>query len=145
MIGRAFLHARRGRSAALLAMLSTATIADDCAAQQEVGDPEAGKVVFQQCASCHAIGPGAATSSGGPSLNGVVGRRSAGDKEYNYSPQMRSARLVWDAPTLARFLTAPKRTVPGTRMLYNGLSSPGEVADVIAYISRYDEAGASKP
>jgi len=42
------------------------------------------------------------------------------------------------------FLKAPKSTVPGTRMLYNGLGNEKEVADVIAYLAQFDETGGPK-
>jgi cytochrome c2 len=138
------MHRLPSRSAVLLAALSLAVTAGESLAEQEVGNPDAGKFVFQQCAGCHSIGSGAGSTNAGPSLNGVFERRSGADTNFNYSPQMRSARLVWDAPTLSRFLTAPRRAVPGTRMLFNGLATPAEVADVIAYIARFDETGAVK-
>ncbi|MCP8936928.1 c-type cytochrome [Alsobacter sp. SYSU M60028] len=136
------MRARTGCAAIAIAAAVMATGA--ARAEPEAGDPVAGKDVFEQCVKCHAVGPDAATSNAGPRLNGVVGRRSAGDKEYNYSPQFRSARLTWDVATLSRFLKAPKSTVPGTRMLFNGLASPAEIANVIAYLAQFDEAGAVK-
>jgi cytochrome c len=113
--------------------------------QTPAGDPTSGREIFaQQCAKCHTVGPGAATSNAGPLLNGVIGRRSGTYPDFNYSPQFRSARLVWDGATLARFLKAPKSTVPGTRMLFNGLPAEKDAFDVIAFLAQFDETGAPK-
>lgn len=113
---------------------------------QEAGDPAGGAEVFkQQCAACHAVGPGAKATAAGPGLNGLIGRRAGGDKEFPYSPQNRTARITWDNPTLTRFLKAPKSLIPGTKMLFNGLSTPKEIADVVAYLAQFDDAGAKKP
>jgi cytochrome c len=110
----------------------------------ELGDPAVGKEVFQQCAKCHSIGPASATATAGPSLNGVIGRRSATSGDYNFSPQLRSARLVWDTSALARFLKAPRSLIPGTQMIFKGLTSEKEIADVIAYLAEFDDTGAVK-
>jgi cytochrome c len=111
---------------------------------QEAGDPVSGEAVFKQCVTCHAIGPGAKSGATGPHLNGLIGRASAADKEFNYSPQMRSARVTWYAAALARFVKSPKSLVPGTRMLFSGIGSAKETADLIAYLAQFDAQGEKK-
>lgn len=112
-------------------------------AQQQTGDLANGADVFaKQCAQCHGLGVDFKTGLAGPPLNGIVGRRSAQASGFNYSPQMRSARLTWDAPMLARYLKSPKGTIPGTRMLFNGLTSPKDISDVIALLETYNDNGA---
>jgi cytochrome c len=104
------------------------------------GDAAKGAMVFTQCSACHTVGPGAQKSIG-PVLNGVLGRRSATSAGYRYSGPMRNAALVWDEPTLARFLRGPERMLPGTKMVFPGLTSDQEVADVIAYLKQYGADG----
>ena len=111
---------------------------------QGKGDPVAGVEVFKKCEQCHSIGETIKAGNAGPALNGVIGRKSAYEKEFNYSPPMRSARLTWDEPTLARFLKSPKGLIAGTRMLFPGLSSPKDIEDVIAFMGQYDELGRKK-
>ena len=120
------------------------TLAATSAFAQGKGDPVAGEEVFKKCAQCHSIGETIKPGNAGPALNGVIGRKSAYDKEFNYSPPMRSARLTWDEPTLARFLKSPKGLIAGTRMLFPGLSAPKDIEDVIAFIDQYDENGRKK-
>ena len=57
-------------------------------------DLAAGKAKFQQCASCHAVGPGA---SGGyaPQLNGIVGRAAGSTSDFAYSAVLKHARFHW--------------------------------------------------
>lgn len=76
--------------------------------------------VFEPCAHCHQIGDGARTSSG-PVLTGIVGRPAA-STDYPYSQAMMKSGLTWDEATLRRFLADPSEVVPGTRMIFKGLS-----------------------
>jgi len=104
------------------------------------GQTDAGAVVFKKCMACHQVGP-SARNGVGPVLNGVVGRSAGTYPDYNYSPATRNSGLVWDEQTLARYLRAPREVVPGTRMLFIGLKKDQEVADVIAYLKRFDAGG----
>ena len=83
------------------------------------GDPEAGAQVFQACAACHTLEPGAHRT--GPSLAGVFGRK-AGTAEgfHRYSDTLKSADLVWREDTLSGFLADPQAFLPGSRMTFSG-------------------------
>ena len=79
------------------------------------GDAVAGKTVFEnQCANCHTTVIG--KDGFGPSLAGVLGRRSGSLAGYKYSTAMANAGLTWDGPTLESFLTSSTARVPGTPM-----------------------------
>ena len=104
------------------------------------GHPAAGAAVFQQCMSCHAVGPNASNGVG-PSLNGVVGRHSASAPGFHYSSAMRNSGLVWTPANIARFIAAPSNVVPGTHMTYGGLAGAQDRADVIAYLGQYGPDG----
>lgn len=106
-------------------------------------DPVHGQQVFARCAACHIVGPAPGTRMG-PALNGVVGRKSAAVAGYNYSAAMKKSGLKWDAPTLARFLQAPMKVVPGTKMAFAGLPSAQDQADVVAYLKQYRADGTKK-
>lgn len=95
------------------------------------GDAAHGKVVFGRCAFCHSLDAGKTLV--GPSLKGVVGRKSGAIEGYQYSQGMAAAGLTWDDATLDRFLAAPGAAVPGTKMLV-GIPAPADRADVIAYL-----------
>lgn len=93
---------------------------------------EGGAVVFKQrCQSCHTTAAGQ-RSSVGPNLAGVAGRPAA-SADFNYSPALKASGLTWDAATLDRFLAAPTKTVPGTRMLIP-VTDAKQRADVVAFL-----------
>jgi cytochrome c len=53
---------------------------------------------------------------------------------YNYSAALRSSGLTWNAATLDRWLTAPQRTVPGTKMPFAGIPDPARRKQVVDYL-----------
>ena len=89
-----------------------------------------GKQLFEACAACHTERPDAI----GPSLKGVVGRKSASVEGYRYSGPMRRTNLVWDEPNLRQFISDPQAKVPGNRMPFDGVREPRDIGDVIAYL-----------
>src|SRR5262249_21354549 len=93
-------------------------------------DAEHGKALFQTCAACHTDRPDAL----GPSLKGVVGRKSAALEDFRYSNPMKRANLVWDDDNLRAYISDPQAKVKGNRMPYGGVSDPKDVDDIIAYL-----------
>ncbi|MEA1676910.1 cytochrome c family protein [Nitrospirillum sp. BR 11163] len=104
------------------------------AVAQTAGDPVKGEKVFQRCKACHSAEKDGADKLG-PNLWGVVGRKSASEDGFNYSPAMKAANKTWDAATLDVYLTKPAALVPGTRMAFPGIPSAQDRVDVIAYLS----------
>jgi cytochrome c len=97
-------------------------------------DAAAGARIFKsQCSICHSPQPG--RNIIGPSLFGVVGRHSGTIPDFHYSAANRASGLVWNPPTLDRYLTAPREVVPGTLMTYPGLKDEHERDDLIAYLA----------
>ncbi|MGA7433354.1 MAG: c-type cytochrome [Xanthobacteraceae bacterium] len=92
-----------------------------------------GKVVFQNCAACHSDKPGAI----GPSLRGVVGRKSGSVEGFHYSDAMAHANLTWDEANLRDYIANPQAKVRGNRMPYGGLANAGDLDDLIAYLKDY--------
>jgi cytochrome c len=93
-----------------------------------------GKTVFRQvCSICHAVVAG--KNMVGPSLFGVVGRKSGTVPDFHYSDAMKNANLTWDQATLDRYLSNPRGVVAGTLMAYAGLKDDQKRKDVIAYLA----------
>ena len=114
-----------GLLAAACALASPASAQD--------GDPVRGAELFPiRCGECHAID--SPETKIGPSLQGVIGRTSGTLEGFGYSDAMKNAGIVWSAETLTTYLVAPRKTVPGTKMNFNGLKRPGEVEDITAYL-----------
>lgn len=87
---------------------------------------------FAQCAACHSTEKG--KMGIGPSLFGVYGTKSAEIPGYAFSDAMKSANLTWDDATLDKYLTAPMKVVPGTKMTFVGLSDAAKRKEVIEYL-----------
>jgi cytochrome c len=101
------------------------------------GDAEAGAKLFTRiCGGCHQVGE-SARGGFGPQLNGIFGRPSGSVVDYQYSDAMKSAGIVWTRETLTAYLEAPKKVVPGTRMIFWGLSDPEKIEDVLAYLQTF--------
>ena len=99
------------------------------------GDAAAGEQVFKKCAACHSIADKA--NRVGPSLLGVVGRKTASVEGYAYSDAMKAygaTGAVWDEKTLDTYLTDPKGTVGATKMAFAGLKDQADRDNVIAYL-----------
>ena len=95
-------------------------------------DVEAGKVEFKKCALCHTAEAG--KNKIGPSLFGVVGRKSASLDSYSYSEAMKKFDHTWTPETLDTYLADPRAVVPGTKMIFPGIKDEKERQDVIAYL-----------
>ena len=88
--------------------------------------------MFGKCAICHSADAG--VNKIGPSLHGVVDRHSASIPDFNYSPAMKAADWNWSADKLNTYLVDPRAVVPGTRMIFPGLKSDADRANLIAYL-----------
>jgi cytochrome c len=91
-----------------------------------------GEAIYARCAACHAL----AQNRVGPRHCGLFGRAAGSVPNFDYSPAMKNARIVWDARTLDRFLASPLQMVPGTAMTYDGVPDAAERADLIAYLQQ---------
>jgi cytochrome c len=91
--------------------------------------------VFEPCAHCHQIGPGARMTTG-PSLQGLIGRKAGMLSGYPFSPAMQGSGLVWDRATLDRFIASPQSVVPGTRMIYAGMDDPAGRKALVDFIAK---------
>src|SRR5437667_9765817 len=94
-------------------------------------DVDHGKQLFSACAACHTDKPDAS----GPSLKGVVGRKSAALEDFRYSNAMKRANLTWDEPNLREYLRDPQAKVKGTRMPFSGFADPTDEDDIVAYLA----------
>lgn len=101
------------------------------------GDAEAGGKLFNRiCGGCHQVGE-SARGSFGPQLNGIFGRHAGSTTDYQYSTAMKSSGVVWTRETLAAYIEAPKKVVPGTRMIFWGISDPEKIENLLAYLQTF--------
>lgn len=98
-----------------------------------VGDASKGKRVFIKCMACHTVVEG--QHKIGPSLYKIVGAEAGKAEGFNYSPAMTASGVVWTEEALDAYLANPGEYVPGNKMIFPGLPSAQDRADVIAYLN----------
>ncbi len=99
----------------------------------QAGNAARGERVFnQQCKTCHALEEGPSIT--GPTLHGMFGRKAGTAAGFEFSEAMIKSGIVWDDATLSDYLRDPQAKVPGTKMVFNGIKQPGQLADVVAYL-----------
>ena len=119
-----------GRIAALAVIAATILATPALAA----GDPVQGKAVFARCAICHNVEKEGGNGVG-PNLFGIMGRKAASVDGFNYSGPMKASGIVWNDDKLSQWVAGPAKMVPGTKMAFAGITSKGQIADVVAYLN----------
>jgi cytochrome c len=121
--------------AALIAAALTGT-----AAAQDVA---AGENVFKRCGPCHSVGDGARHKVG-PSLNGLEGRKAGTMEGYSYSDANKNSGIMWDQEVFKEYIKDPRAKIPGTKMVFAGISSENERSNLWAYLKQFDATGKKK-
>ena len=125
-----------GTLAALIVIVGAAADETSLRKRLAAASPERGQKVFRVCGACHSIDEDAGHTTG-PNLWGVVGRPVAAADEYDrYSPAMRSIGGIWSPERLDRYLRQPMAEVEGTAMVFPGIPSAVDRADLIAWLDR---------
>jgi cytochrome c len=114
--------------------IALALLAGTSLAAQAAGDAKAGAQVFKKCAQCHTNEKGGGNGLG-PNLFGVFGRKSASLPDFQYSSALKASGIVWTEANLTKWVTKPGAMVPGTKMMFAGLSSKSQQANVVAYLA----------
>lgn len=96
------------------------------------GDAAAGRRVFVKCMACHTVQEG--QHRVGPSLYGIIGRPAGTIEGFNYSDANKNSGIVWTEDVMFEYLENPQEYIPGTRMIFPGLPSEQDRANVIAYL-----------
>jgi cytochrome c len=122
--------ATAGPDAAVVPAAATTAAGEDYAAF--TGDAAAGKKVFVKCMACHVVTEG--QNRVGPSLYGIVGRSAGSIAGFNYSPANKNSGIMWTEQVMFEYLKNPQAYIPGTKMVFPGLPSGQDRADVIAYL-----------
>ena len=73
----------------------------------------------------------------GPSLDGLLGRKIATDKGYDYSRALHALaeqKSTWSPVLLDEYLQGPRRLAPGTKMEFQGLLLEADRSALIDYL-----------
>src|SRR3990172_5472265 len=114
---------------ALSAALTLVLAANSFPAIAAEGDAASGEKIFAKCKICHSLDAG--KNLVGPSLSGVLGRKSGTQAGFKYSDAMTGKALVWNEENLEKYLRDPKGFIPNNKMVFPGLKEK-EADDVIA-------------
>ena len=106
-------------------------------------DLAAGENSFKKCLPCHSVGADAKNKVG-PVLNGLEGRKSGTIDGYNYTEANKNSGITWDEKTFAEYITDPRVKIPGTKMVFAGISSENERNNLWAYLKQFDAEGKKK-
>jgi cytochrome c len=131
-MGNKTLRLSKTRRALVNLLSAVATITLGSSAGLAAGDRAAGQQFFAaHCTPCHATEAG--VNKVGPSLAGVVGRKSGSAPGYNYSAALKAANITWDDKTLDQWLQNPTGDVHGAKMFIT-VPNAGDRQNVIAYL-----------
>ena len=101
----------------------------------KAADPVRGERLFNGCAGCHPIRPGA-LDRGGPNLFGIMGKPVAtASGRFGYSGSLRVLDGRWTPALMDRWIADPHRLAPRTSMTYSGMPDPLDRADLIAWLA----------
>ena len=120
----------------LAALVAAGAAAGEASLRERLAaaSPERGQEVFRACSACHSVDKGAAHTIG-PNLWGVVDRAVATAEGYDrYTPAMTSFGGAWSAERLDRYLRQPMTVIEGTAMIFPGITSDVDRADLIAWL-----------
>ncbi len=110
------------------------------AAPASAQDVASGERSFAKCRACHQVGE-TAKNVIGPALNGLFGRQSGTVEGYNYSAANKNAGITWNDASFADYIKDPRAKMPGTKMVFAGIKSDKEIADLTAYLKQFAADG----
>jgi len=131
-MGNKALRLSKTRTALVNLLSAVAAITLGSSAGLAAGDRATGQQFFAtHCTPCHSTDAG--VNKVGPSLAGVIGRKSGSAPGYNYSAALKAANITWDDKTLDQWLQNPTGDVHGAKMFIT-VPNAGDRQNVIAYL-----------
>jgi cytochrome c len=124
-------------------LASAAFLAAAVAGQAQAQDVAAGERSWNKCRACHQIGE-TARNGVGPVLNGLFGRKAGTVEGYNYTEANKNSGITWDEETFAVYIRNPRARIPGTKMVFAGITNDQEIKDLTAFLKQFGADGKKK-
>ncbi len=105
---------------------------------------EAGKKTAKKCVVCHSFKKGGAKKIGPPLWN-VVNAKRARSAGFRYSSGLAKAGGEWGYAELNDFIANPKKSIPGTKMIFAGVKKASDRANIIAFLRSLSDNPAPLP
>jgi cytochrome c len=111
-------------------LLLSASLSEAASAAEDAS----GEQLFNNnCRTCHSWKEG--DNRLGPTLHGVVGRKSGSIQGFNYSQSLKQANLTWDEGTLDKFIANPDGVVQNNNMKpYTGIADQTVRQKIIEFL-----------
>ena len=109
---------------ALAGLIDQPACADEAASGREVYE--------LRCRTCHG-GTTPADSPLGPSLTAIVGTKAGTQASGVHSRALIDSGIVWNRDSLRRYLSDPRRALPGTIMPVS-VADPAELESLLDYL-----------
>ena len=77
-------------------------------------------------------------------MNGLIGRKTGSVADYNYSDANKDSGITWDEAKLKSYLANPKAVIPGTKMIFAGLTKETDQDNLVAYLAQFGADGKKK-
>lgn len=122
-------------------------LAPDWGTVLPAADLAAGEAAFARCQACHTAVAGGADGIG-PNLFGVVGGPVMHRAGFAYSDAMAAHKAeapTWTLDELDKFITAPGRHIPGTKMSFAGIRDTNTRVNLIAWLRSQGSGGMAIP
>lgn len=92
-----------------------------------------GKRLYIYCQACHETTT-AETIKVGPHLVGIMNRKVASLDNFVYSDSLSQKNFVWNVENMTEWIKQPAKMVPGTTMVFAGLSEQDQIDALMAYL-----------
>ena len=79
----------------------------------------------------------------GPNLYGLFGREAGTSAGYSYTQANKTSGITWGKDTLMEYLMAPKKYIPGTKMVFNGIRDAEARKHLVTFLA--GATGAADP
>lgn len=100
---------------------------------------EEGKKDARICETCHNFQKGKGPKIG-PDLWGIVGAKIARREDFHYSDAIKKLSGDWTVDQLNKWIDAPQKVAPGTKMTFAGIKDEQKRANVIAFLNSLSDS-----